>query len=882
MDIGKYGVLFGLATSLCAIILYALALRGNRKLLLAARASFGLTAASVFFCFGRLMYLVSHHRFEYEYVFNHSSKDLGWPWNYAATWAAQEGSFLLWAFWTAVIGILVAWKAGKWEARVMPFYISTLAFLFAILVWLSPYNILPRGTGPKDFPLSFPWPPINGMGLNASLQNYWMAIHPPTIFFGFASLSVPFVYAIAALIWRDYGSPGGGTGGGWASRVMPYVLMTTATLGIGLFMGGYWAYETQGWHGFWAWDPVENASLFPWLGGLGLLHGLVVQKSRGGMGRTNLFLAIVSWVMFLWGTFLTRSGVLASFSVHAFDMLAKDALALLIWMMVGHLILGIGLLIWRWRSIPGRPISDNLLSRDTGMTIAVSLMMMASVVVAIATSWPILSRWILLKHIPFISQFYAAKGMPALPLFYNKFSSFIVIPLMIVMGAVPFLAWGKTNSEKFLWKVLTPWLIAIGLGFLIVWFSRNEQSAGFQPTTPPVLVVVLGLLGCFAAIANIILAVRLLRVKAITLGGWLAHAGMGILLVGTVLTNVFEQTKNVVLIEGDGPVQTPFGYAVEFAGWTHDGLSQEEQEKAWFDFGHSMKILVSRIGSNSNVVRADEKTDTSGAAKADVAYTALTPVFRQHNLQTNGGEQQYMVWPDIHKEWFRDFYICPANEPQLLRPETTVREGQTAGIFQFHYDETRPEKERFVGEPTNYTVTYKRFYMHGSPGQTGTALGGEMILHMPDGRNIPFNAELQFSEEGGLQPKFTEIPGVNAVAFIKGRIDPVTKEINVHFELPDVPSRWMAAVAVTNKPMINFVWLGVILMGAGTFCAMVRRSLEARRGATIQTAASTGEGDISEPTPGSTENAGDPIKGIKGGKTKPARAAQAKTGEGAV
>src|SRR5579871_4480439 len=133
MDIGKIGVVVGLCASITAIVLYALSLRGSRRLLWAARGAYGATALSVLFCFGRLMYLVSHHRFEFEYVFKYSSADLGWPWNYAATWAGQEGSFLLWAFWTAVIGMLIVWKGGKWENRVMPFYISTLAFLFAIL-----------------------------------------------------------------------------------------------------------------------------------------------------------------------------------------------------------------------------------------------------------------------------------------------------------------------------------------------------------------------------------------------------------------------------------------------------------------------------------------------------------------------------------------------------------------------------------------------------------------------------------------------------------------------------------------------------------------------------------------------------------------------------
>ncbi len=872
MDFGRISVFAGLIASLSAVVLYTLAIRGNRGLLLAARSAFAVTVLSVFACFGRLMFLVSQHKFQFDYVFRYSSADLGFPWKYAATWAGQEGSFLLWAFWTAVIGVLVAWKAGKWEARVMPFYISTLCFLFGILVWLSPYNQIVRGIGPSDYPLDLPWPPGNGQGLNPSLQNYWMAIHPPTIFFGFASLAVPFVYALAAMIRRDYES--------WAQRVMPYVLMTIATLGVGLFMGGYWAYETQGWHGFWAWDPVENASLFPWLGSLGLLHGLVVQRSRGGMGRTNIFLSIVSWLLFLYGTFLTRSGVLASFSVHAFDMLRKDALALLIWMIVTHGLLGFILLLWRWKTIPGRASSDKPLSRDTAMVLAISIMMMAAAIVAIGTSWPLLSRWGIWKSIPYMNQLYSENGMRAEPIFYNKAGSALLIPILLIMGAVPFLAWGKTNAEKFLWKVLVPWLSAIGVGALIVWFALSQESGGFRPETPRMLVVTVGMLGAFAAISNILLAVRLLRVKAVTMGGWTAHVGIGVLIIGTVLTNVYEQTKTYWLLEGAAPVRTPFGYTLEYAGWTHDGKSQEIAQKEWYEFDHSMKINVLRTPGEDGVAHAD----SGSAPPANVAYTALTPVFRQHSLQMaamrDEESQKYMYWPSIHKELSRDFYIAVASDPELIRPQATLKEGQTDAIRRMDLSDTAdPENKTsntLILRATNYAVTYKKFYMHGAPGQPGTAMGGEMVLHMPDGRNLPFNAEVMFSPEGGLQPTVTEIPGVNAVALIKGRIDPATKEINVNFELPDVSPVWRAPIAVTNKPWINLVWLGVVLMGLGTLCAMVRRSIEARKGSSVSSVESQGEAD--DEIAASASQAGEGTKGPATGsaRQKPARPARAK------
>ncbi|MBM3496814.1 MAG: cytochrome C assembly protein, partial [Armatimonadetes bacterium] len=373
---GRIAVLVGLVASVAAFALYLRAGRGGRRpgappatrlarlsLLTSLRSPLAwarlanrLAAAASVFCFGWLMYLVASKRFEYRYVFDYTSADLEGAFLYSATWAGQEGSFALWAALTGLIGVLVAWRARDWESRVMPVYLTSMIALFAIMHWLSPYVVMPPETGarPPDLPPGAvwppPWPPLDGNGLNPSLQNIWMAIHPPTIFFGFASLAVPFAYAIATLIWRSYDR--------WTRHVAPYVLLTVATLGAGLFMGGYWAYETQGWHGFWAWDPVENASLFPWLGALALAHGLVVQRTRGGMIGTNLFLAIASWLLFVYGTFLTRSGVLADFSVHAFGMLDNAALKILVALIAVQGLVGIGLLVLRRRDLRAPKPSD--------------------------------------------------------------------------------------------------------------------------------------------------------------------------------------------------------------------------------------------------------------------------------------------------------------------------------------------------------------------------------------------------------------------------------------------------------------------------------------------------------------------------------------------
>src|SRR5207247_9721085 len=185
--------------------------------------------------------------------------------------------------------------------------------------------------------------PVDGQGLNPLLQDPWMTIHPPVLFTGFSSLIAPFAIAMAALVRRDYD--------GWVKVALPWVVFSTAILATGFIMGGVWAYKVLGWGGYWGWDPVENGSFIPWLSNIALLHGLLVQRVSGSLRRTNFFLAVTSYVLVLYASFLTRSGVLADFSVHSFVNLGLNGFLLSFLFMV--IIVGYGTLLLRLRAIPG-------------------------------------------------------------------------------------------------------------------------------------------------------------------------------------------------------------------------------------------------------------------------------------------------------------------------------------------------------------------------------------------------------------------------------------------------------------------------------------------------------------------------------------------------
>ncbi len=786
----------------------------NKTLLKLARLAYAGSALLFMGAFGYLASLMYQHKFLFKYVFEHTGTDITFWWfRLAATWSGQEGSFALWGFWTALIGFLVLWKAGKYEARVMPFYVSVIGFLAAILLKQSPFQIIPPPTAEmlqQNPGIVYPFP--EGMGLTPSLQNYWMTIHPPTIFFGFASLTVPFVYAIAALLWRDYER--------WVPRVLPYALLSTAALGLGLFMGGYWAYETLGWHGFWAWDPVENASFFPWLAVTALVHGLVVQKSRGGMARTNIFLGLLAFNLFMGGTFLTRSGVLAQkdgngadLSVHAFANMESTALKILV-VMLGVYFVGTTLLfVVRVRSIPVRKtVGDSPLSRDLASFIAVLMMILACAVVVFGTTTPLFLLWT-----------HKAPWQPD-GAFYNK----VLLPLALLtalsLGVVPWLAWRKTNSQVFLRKLLLPWLLMLLFGFFMVFWVQSAQAgleAVFDSTDPAqtgtlaawlnnrniqrLVVVALSALGFFAALSNAMLGYRVVRAKPLAAGGWIAHVGMGLLILGIIVSNTYERTIRLNVLEG-GETVDAFGYKIAYEKMTGD-LLKERPLSPDYDMNNAVRLRITPPNASTN-------------ADGTKTFTVEPRWFVHNKHRASEAEYKRMVWPHIQKEALHDLYVSLANEPRFLfQGEAPDSEGTT-----FQLKEKKQLGPYMVGYFENF-------------GEPGKYMGAHFVVLGSDNKPIeakPFIEMSQGAEGMSMTPRNIAIPEITDKNGIPGviqlvRIDPASKAATVHINLPEYSGRWLIPLEITYKPWINIVWLGVIITVAGTLLAMVRRAIENRK-----------------------------------------------------
>ncbi|HUK12953.1 MAG TPA: cytochrome c biogenesis protein CcsA, partial [Thermoanaerobaculaceae bacterium] len=269
---------------------YVRSLRGHEAARAWARQAYGLATSGVLIAAGVLLYLIVKHDFRVHYVYSYSDLSLPKPYLIATMWAGQEGSFLLWLMWGMIVGLPLIRYARHYEDRTMIVYNLAQISLLLILLRQSPFRFLTDLPGGQ--------PPFDGQGLNPLLQNPWMTIHPPIMFLGYAATAVPFAFAVAALWGRRYDE--------WTKASMPWALVTVVTLGCAILLGGYWAYVTLGWGGYWGWDPVENSSLVPWIASAALVHGMVLQRARGRFRKLNFSLAILAYVLVVYATFLTR------------------------------------------------------------------------------------------------------------------------------------------------------------------------------------------------------------------------------------------------------------------------------------------------------------------------------------------------------------------------------------------------------------------------------------------------------------------------------------------------------------------------------------------------------------------------------------------------
>jgi len=373
-------------------------------------------------------------RFEYRYVANYSSRNLETFYKVSGLWAGQTGSLLFWLLILMFFAALCMWLNRNKNREFMPYVagvLQTIAAFFLVVLLFADVNPFDR--------LGFT--PADGQGLNPQLQNYWMTIHPPTLYMGFTAFTIPFAFAVAALLTGRLDTR-------WLEVTRKWTLLSWFFLANGIVFGMRWAYEELGWGGYWFWDPVENASLLPWLTATAFLHSVQIQEKRGMLKVWNMSLVILTFVLTIFATFLTRSGLIES--VHTFAQNTKIAFIFLGFM--GSIIAcGIVLVVWRLPKLRSENQIESFVSREAAFLFN-NLILLAA---AFAVMWGTL--------LPLLSEGFLGETISVGPAFFNRVNIPIGIALLALVGIGPVIAWRRASKRN----LVRNFAIPVGVGALV-------------------------------------------------------------------------------------------------------------------------------------------------------------------------------------------------------------------------------------------------------------------------------------------------------------------------------------------------------------------------------------------------------------------------------
>jgi cytochrome c-type biogenesis protein CcmF len=567
-----------------------------------ARISFITEIISVLGIFVCLYYIISNHRFEYAYSWKHSNLALPMQYILSCFWEGQEGSFLLWSFWHCVLGGIIIWREKEWEAPVMTtisfmqFALATMVigiYFFDLKVGSSPFVLMRNedmlsaaqfpigfnadGTLKEDY-LSFI---RDGKGLNPLLQNYWMVIHPPVLFLGFASTLVPFAFVIAALWKRDYKN--------WLAPARPWALFSAGVLGLGIMMGAAWAYESLTFGGYWAWDPVENASLVPWLVLICAIHTMIAYKHTGHSLRATFLFYILQFLLIIYSTFLTRSGILGDTSVHAFTDLGMNA-QLLTFLLV-FVIPSLSLFLFRYKELPAVQKEEHISSREFWLFVGSLLFFISALYIIGKTSLPVINKIFGTKYAPAADIEYS----------YNKVLLLFAFVIGLLTAISQYLKYKQTPGNQFVKSIL--WATAIALVSSVaigIWggINYNKYGIGFLGAIHATIFAAV-----YSAVANFMYIFTGIKGKFIKAGASISHFGFGLVLLGIlissskkeiiswnrsgIMVNFGEESKenpaeNLTLVKG---VATDMGkYMVTYLGDSTSSLDPKQYFKVRFDY----------------------------------------------------------------------------------------------------------------------------------------------------------------------------------------------------------------------------------------------------------------------------------------------------------
>ncbi|WP_026769871.1 cytochrome c biogenesis protein CcsA [Asinibacterium sp. OR53] len=793
---GHFFAVLSLVASLVATIAYFKANRTvgiteKQSWIRLARLSFLIETVSVLALFVTLYYIISHHLFEYKYAYTHSDRSLQTEYLLSCFWEGQEGSFMLWSFWHCVLGWILIWRSKDWEAGVMTvisfaqFAIASMLigiYFFGTKVGSNPFSLL-RNEGFLDNAPVFQ-DVVNGgiradylqfikdgTGLNTLLQNYWMVIHPPVLFLGFASTIVPFAYAMAGLMNRRHD---------WVKPTIAWACFSGAVLGTGIMMGAAWAYESLSFGGYWAWDPVENASLVPWLVLIAGLHTNLVYNHSGYSLRPTYFFYLFSFLLVLYSTFLTRSGILGDTSVHAFTDLGMNT-QLLLFVLV-FLLPAIGLFIARYKSIPAIAKEENTYSREFWMFIGALVLFLSGIVIIAKTSVPVFNKIFSTNIAP-----------PEDPEFaYNQIQIFVAIVIGLLSAVAQYFKYKDTPKAFFRKKIWLPTAIALVISIAISTFG----VIGYDKKGPGFLVAIH--LAIFAAVYAVVANTSYIwlgmkgRLKAA--GASVAHIGFGMVLVGILISS----SKKTVL------------------SWNTTGITPLRADES-----HTKNNPTGNPAENLTLFKG-VATDM-GKYMVTYALDTMNELDRKRyfeiDFKAKKGEEHFKLYPDVirNNKGMEGFAANPASKHYWYKDIfvyiTSFQENNKADTTSFHNQQLK------VGDTLFYSNGL--MILNKVEKEEPASIFLDMTIVSKDGRRYP--ARPGIAIDGQQMRAITDTVRSQSMVLKFNRVvDPAAGKLEIGVKESGAITD-LLTLKVYEFPMINILWLGVMVMVVGFIMSIVQR-----------------------------------------------------------
>lgn len=791
------------------------------------RIAFFIDVISVLGVFIILYSLIANHRYEYQYVFKNSGNDLEPKYILSSLWSASEGSFILWTVWHAILGVVIIATSKKWEAPVMSVLSFAQVCLATMMLGLHFWDVKIGSDPFALFREQMPDLPVfqfadyasrikDGNGLNMLLQNYWMVIHPPVLFLGFASTIIPFSFAIGGLLTKRYGD--------WVKPALPWALFSACVLGVGIMMGGAWAYESLSFGGYWAWDPVENASLVPWLTLIAGLHTLVIYKNTGRSLQTSFFLIAITFILILYSTFLTRSGILGETSVHSFADLGMNAqlylfLYLFCWLpaitssnglnkklfaigasvifllLAGlvHSVFGlispiaalVLFLVNMNKTIPSLKKEEAASSREFWMFIGSLVILFSALIIIVQTSLPVYNK---------IFNKTAAPPQD-IEFSYNRVQIFIAIIIGLLTAVGQYLKYKETGSKYFLKKIGLPFIIsAVAAGLILAFGNINYDKYGIG-----FLIFIWTAIACavFAIIANLAYLWIGIKGKLKLSGPSIAHFGFGMMLLGILISSA----KKEVLSNNTNGIFVPLEEN-KITGKVGENYTLIKDVK--MDMG---KYWVTYAGDSSHPKKSQKYFKIHFTDKETQEDFTLKPnAFIDYK-----GSEGLSANPDARHYWTYDVfaYITALSDPSKTKDTASFKNNVVGPGDSIFYTNGFMTLDSVLVNPVNPRVVF-------NPGDT--AIVAKLTVNTADGKRLVAWPYFYLREN-----RLDFVPDTLSA---QGLTVQLQKLVDKKFEIGVKESKSMQdflTLKVYKFPFINLLWLGIFFMAVGFVISMVRR-----------------------------------------------------------